>query len=212
LADLLPPNATAYERAVDAVGARIDDVPVPLQTILNPATCAAELLPWLAWSLSIDRWNADWTEEQKRFEVARAIDLQRKKGTPASVEAVLASFDELLTITEWFEQQPPGPIHSFVIDLPLDDQGGPRATAAFTAAVVRDVIRIKPLRSHFEMRQSLATFARIYLVGAARAAGETRLRGDLTDITGGTAWEDLLQDENGEPLQEDSGAFIENDT
>jgi phage tail P2-like protein len=42
------------------------------------------LLPWLAWALSDRPLGTDWSEDQKRDAVAKAIDLQRKKGTPAS--------------------------------------------------------------------------------------------------------------------------------
>ena len=210
--DLLPPNATRYERAVDAAIARAGDVPIPLQTLWNPATCPPELLPWLAWALSIDRWSPDWTTAEKRHEVARSIEMQRHKGTPRSIDQVLESFDALLTLTEWFEQSPPAPIHSFNVTLPLDAAGGDRATAAFASAIVRDINRIKPLRSHMEFVQELRAEASMFLVGAGRVAGETRIRASLYAGDPSVPWEDLLQTETGEPLQLDDGSFIENDT
>ena len=42
---LLPPNATALERALASVIARISDVPVPIGDLWNPARCPAPLLP-----------------------------------------------------------------------------------------------------------------------------------------------------------------------
>ena len=66
-------------------------------------TIAAEWLPWLAWGLSADTWDADWSEVTKRKAVAGSIALHRTKGTRASVETVIGRFDELLPVVEWFE-------------------------------------------------------------------------------------------------------------
>lgn len=173
--DLLPPNATPAERALSRVMARIGDVSIPHRSLWNPATCPAELLPWLAWGLSIDRWRSDWSEAQKRLEVARAIDLQRRKGTPASVEQVLASFDPLIRMAEWFEMDPPGTPHTFEVVIPLDGEPLPRSTAEFARELVRDIYRIKPARSHFELWLELAAEASMFLTGGAFAMVYRRL-------------------------------------
>src|SRR5205085_11795608 len=115
---LLPPNSTRLERSLEGATARLGDVPAPIKELWNPATCPLELLPWLAWALSTDRWETHWTEAEKRAAVATAIEQQRKKGTPASIDQVLASFDELLKLTEWFEMSPQGEPHPFTVTLP----------------------------------------------------------------------------------------------
>jgi phage tail P2-like protein len=48
----------------------------------NPQTCPLAALPWLAWTLSIDKWDTDWTEERKRTATARDR-LSLLKPTPA---------------------------------------------------------------------------------------------------------------------------------
>lgn len=203
-ATLLPPNATPLELALEAAGARISSVPIPLPDLWNPWTCPAELLPWLAWGLSVDRWESTWTEAEKRLEVARAIELQRRKGTPATVEAVLASFDPLLELVEWFEAQPRLEPHTFQIRLPLGDGGGARSSAAFVDRIVREVSRVKPLRSHLEFIQSLGAGAGLNLVGAARTAGFVRL-----DMAAVTEQPTYLTTEGGEPLQAENGELLE---
>jgi phage tail P2-like protein len=203
-ATLLPPNATALERGLEAAAARVSAVPVPLPALWNPWTCPPELLPWLAWGLSVDRWESDWSEAVKRQEVARSIELQRRKGTPATVKAVLDRFDELLELVEWFEAQPRLEPHTFRIRLPLGAGGGARSTAAFVERIVREVARVKPLRSHLQFIQSLEAGAGLSIVGAARAAGFIRL-----DLAATTEQPSYLRTEAGEPLQAEDGQLLE---
>jgi phage tail P2-like protein len=203
-ASLLPPNAQPLERAVATAAARVSAVPIPLQALWNPWTCPIELLPWLAWGLSIDAWDTAWPEARKRQEVARAIELQRRKGTRGAVEAVLAAADEQLELVEWFEAQPRLQPHTFRVELPLGDGGGARSTAAFTERVVREVSRVKPLRSHLEFVQSLGAGAGLNIVGAARSAGFLRL-----DMAAVTEPPNYLTTETGEPLQAEDGELLE---
>lgn len=209
---LLPPNSTALERALEQASARLGDVPAPVKDLWNPATCPLELLPWLAWALSADRWEIHWSEAQKREAVARAIELQRKKGTPASLDAVLASFDALLKLTEWFEMQPVGAPHTFTVELPLvmadGTTGGFRTSAEFAEAIIRDVSRTKPLRSHFVLIQSLAAECGVRVIGAGRTAGFHRMD-CLADTELEPVWDEYLQTELGEPIVDELGDPIE---
>lgn len=98
---LLPPNASPQEVATDRATARIAEVPVPLDTLWNPLTCPVPVLPWLAWALSIDEWEAGWPEDRRRETVARAIFVHRRKGTLAAVRTTLiAAGYGTATITE----------------------------------------------------------------------------------------------------------------
>lgn len=90
-ASLLPPNATYQERAVEGVTARLAAVPVPVDTLWSPERCPAALLPWLAWSLSVDTWERDWPEHVKRAVCAAAFRVHQRKGTVASVREALAA-------------------------------------------------------------------------------------------------------------------------
>lgn len=92
MSDLLPPNATPLERNLVAATARISDVPLKIRESWNPDTCPLELLPWLAWALSVDEWRSDWTEENKRSVIKSAFDVQRRKGTVGSVKTVRDAF------------------------------------------------------------------------------------------------------------------------
>lgn len=210
---LLPPNATPLERALEAATARIGDVAAPIGTLLDPAAIAPALLPWLAWGLSVDSWDADWTDADKRAAVAGSIALHRAKGTRLSVETVLARFDQLATIVEWHEAQPPAAPHTFDIVLPMvlpdgTAPGGRRASAAFAEAIIREIGRVKPLREHLRLVQRVPAAGAIGHRSVARFAGFTRANmGSRADPS--PWWAGFLQTEDGEPLQGDDGAFLD---
>lgn len=86
---LLPPNSTAVERAIEQVSARISLIGVPIRDMWNPETCPAAFLPWLAWSLSVDDWDEQWSEAVKRTVIRASIDVHRFKGTVASIKLAL---------------------------------------------------------------------------------------------------------------------------
>jgi phage tail P2-like protein len=92
MASILPPSATAQERAIDeACEARIDGIGSPLRTLWNPETISADLLPWLAWALSVDVWDPQWPEGVKREVVSQSIYLHSIKGTVASIRLAIAA-------------------------------------------------------------------------------------------------------------------------
>jgi phage tail P2-like protein len=88
--DLLPPNSTALERAL-AVACEPTASPDVLRTLWNPDACPIDLLPWLAWSLSIKEWDDTWPEERKRSRIAEAFAIAKTEGTVASIRRGFAS-------------------------------------------------------------------------------------------------------------------------
>ena len=205
LPSLLPPNALPLERALEAGTARLAQVDAPIGALWDPASMPADQLPFLAWALSVDNWDPDWSDAMKRQAVAESIALHRVKGTRASVEAVLARFDDLLEIVEWHEASPRAAPNTFDVLLPLvtapdDAPGGARSTAAFADAIIRDVTSVKPLREHMTLVQTLRLQSAIGLVGVARLASWQRQTLDLAVDTS-PAWDGYLQTEDGEPFE-----------
>jgi hypothetical protein len=82
---LLSPNHTAFEEAFDLTGARIDDVAVEIAKLVRPREIPATHLAWLAWGLSVDLWEPEWSEEKHRSLAARALPMHARKGTQASI-------------------------------------------------------------------------------------------------------------------------------
>ncbi|WP_246022554.1 phage tail protein I [Pararhodobacter zhoushanensis] len=91
VASLLPSSATNPERAIEQATARPEFLDIPLRTLWNPATCSAELLPWLAWGLSVDEWESSWPEGRKREVIALSVSVHRRKGTVGAVRDAIAA-------------------------------------------------------------------------------------------------------------------------
>ena len=90
-ADLLPRNATQFERAVSLSAAKAADLPAQLVSdVTDPYLCPVELLPFLALERSVDLWNPDWPEERKRWVIAEQTRLHRLKTTEAGFRTHLS--------------------------------------------------------------------------------------------------------------------------
>ena len=88
---VLPPNSTKLERALEQVTAKALDLPVIIKQLHNPDTCPVQFLPWLAWSLSVDEWDKDWSEEHQRQVIKDSRRIHREKGTASSIRRVLSA-------------------------------------------------------------------------------------------------------------------------
>lgn len=208
LADsLLPPNAQSSEMALEAaMRAEIDIGAVG--DLWNPETCPAEILPFLGWGLAISRWDATWTEAEKRTAILDAIPFHRRKGTRAIVREVLDRFNPLLELVEWFEANPPQPVHTFEVRMPANLIPPSFLSAETAAAIIRDVASVKPARSHFTFVQYLEAEAIAWLSGAAMTA--TAVRFDLAaEHDPDPRWANYLQTEDGEPILTADGEFME---
>lgn len=90
VATLLPPNATAGERALEQATARLAHVPVMAVKVWSPTDCPADFLPWLAWAFRVDEWDSNWPEATQRAVIAASVAIHKIKGTLASIQHALA--------------------------------------------------------------------------------------------------------------------------
>ncbi|WP_425531856.1 phage tail protein I [Stenotrophomonas maltophilia] len=175
-ASLLPPNATALERALEAADATVLTMPMRHGQIKDPWTCPAEFLPWLAWEMSLDTWDSAWPEHIKRQRIASAINIQRHKGTAGSVREVIESFGGSVVIREWWQQEPRGVPHTFELVLALSGRPGADPSAKFVEDVIAEVTRTKPVRSHFTFTQGAEFAGQVDLVGGFKVIAYRRLQ------------------------------------
>ncbi|ALR77763.1 phage tail protein I [[Enterobacter] lignolyticus] len=118
---LLPVGSSAIENAASKACATIEETPVPLRNLWNPELCPGNLLPWLAWTFSVDRWDDKWPEETKRNIVQNAFFIHCHKGTIGALRRVVEPFGYLINITEWWEtNDPPG---TFRLDIGVLESG-----------------------------------------------------------------------------------------
>jgi phage tail P2-like protein len=181
---LLPSNATTLEKRVaDLIDGRIKiqpdialyeygggkGIPVEINKIWNIQLCPEELLPWLAWSTSIDFWDNDWNTDKKRDEIQKSLLKNRHRGTVYSViEAIKdnefnvfynndteENNEDYATVglSEWWSQNPPGEPYGFKLSMLVSDLQENRQLLSITPAdfqaLVNNVNFSKPVRSHF---------------------------------------------------------------
>ena len=116
IAALLPVNSTPLERALEAATRPRVSSDV-IRQVWDPWACPAKLLPWLAWALSVDYWEDDWTEKEKRAVIAASIEVHRRKGTPAAMHRVVENLGFGFALVEWWELTPegtPGTAEAFI--------------------------------------------------------------------------------------------------
>lgn len=100
---LLPRNASAIENAVAIASSPLGEVSVPLRQLWDPETCPIELLPYLAWAFSVDRWSSDWPEKTKRDVIKKAYFIHRHKGTISALRRVVEPLGFLINVIEWWK-------------------------------------------------------------------------------------------------------------
>lgn len=81
---LMATGSSVLEQKAAEACAVISDLSVPLRDLWNPDACPVKFLPYLAWAFSVDSWDEDWSEEEKRSVIGEAFWLHQRKGTVAA--------------------------------------------------------------------------------------------------------------------------------
>lgn len=166
---LLPGNLSDLERDLDVAIARMADIDIPLNKLWDPFNCPIEVLPWLAWALSVDDWSSDWSESIKRQVVANSLDLHRIKGTRPAIEHGLNSLSLNTDIQEWFETTPQGVPGTFNVDVFVDNQG---ITTQLIESIHRSVKSNKRGTAHYSLTMNLAADSNEYHGGVLQLTSE----------------------------------------
>lgn len=89
---LLPPENTGEaELAIEQVAARGALFPDLIRPLWRADDCPPDLLPWLAWSMSVDDWSTKWPDETKREVVRQSVWVHQRKGTIGSIRRALVA-------------------------------------------------------------------------------------------------------------------------
>ncbi|QKJ72663.1 phage tail protein I [Pseudomonas rhodesiae] len=121
MSSLLPLNSTQLERAIEA--ALAEKTEIPLRTFYNPDTCPVHLLPWLAWTWSVDRWDTRWPEAVKRSAIRSAFFVHAHKGTIGALRRVVEPLGYLIEVLEWWQTAPKGIPGTFALKVGVLDTG-----------------------------------------------------------------------------------------
>lgn len=143
MSSLLPLNSTQLERAIES--AMAEKTENPLRTLYNPDTCPAHLLPWLAWTWSVDRWDTRWAEAVKRSAIRSAFYVHAHKGTIGALRRVVEPLGYLIEVLEWWETKPEGVPGTFALKVGVLDTG---ITEEMYLELERLVDDAKPVSRH----------------------------------------------------------------
>lgn len=140
---LLPAGSSALEIAAAQACALIATVPVPLRQLWNPDTCPLEILPYLAWAWSVDRWDENWSEATKRAVVKASYAIHKRKGTIGALRRVVEPLGYLIRVIEWWKNhEPPG---TFRLEVGVLETG---ITAEMYQELERLIADAKPCSRH----------------------------------------------------------------
>ena len=164
---LLPPSASAWMRSADAATAKLSGITVAIRTLWTPTACPVDLLPYLAWALSVDRWDKDWPAARKIAAIQRSYWLHRRKGTRGAVRRVIEDMGFSATFAEWFDVgDEPG---TFRLEVDVNEVGLTPKTLDELNRLIGDA---KPVSRHLA-QLTIATSARGNAwIGAAIFDGE----------------------------------------
>lgn len=132
---------------MEGAAARLSDVPVLVRESKDAGACPAVLLPWLAHHYSVDAWQSDWTDAQKRQTIRDSVFIHQHKGTIGAVRSALAALGIGVRVQEWFNKTPAGTPYTYSLLLDVDQVGVTQAQLLSVQGVVE---ASKNLRSHLD--------------------------------------------------------------
>lgn len=168
MSNLLPPNSTQFERQFSAAFSRISDIETPARSFNLTFVTPKVILPWLAWEKSVDDWQKDWSEEQKRQTISSSYHVHCHKGTVSALERALSSVGYQTQVQEWFNMQPQGQPYTFKIFININQVG-------VSSKQMKDLVQIvnnnKNLRSKLAGTTVVVKSLSKVVIGAASLSG-----------------------------------------
>lgn len=161
-------NHTPVELALEKVsGEQIDALPIMIRALNDPDNCPADLLPWLAWALSVDHWSPDWSEEEKREVCRVSRRVHRHKGTLGAVKDALAALGITLQIIEPRDRDPAEAVpHQLLVNAFVDLRY--LQAESTSASLLDDITRIikftAPARCSFELELAMEWLEEMHLI------------------------------------------------
>ncbi|MFI3241221.1 MAG: phage tail protein I [Alphaproteobacteria bacterium] len=149
---LLPINASPLQQDFEnTIAVRIGNIEVLNRWLMNPDECPEQVLPWLAWAVSVDVWNNSWAEDIRRSVIKTSLNIHKRKGTVGALKTALESFNfDNVKIQEWFNYG--GDPYMFKVFIEIVSEGFDinELTEVYTM-----IKQTKNTRSHLEILQAV---------------------------------------------------------
>jgi len=153
---LLPINASQLLKDLENSSLKATSLEALNRYVTNPDLAPDNILPWLAWAVSVDDWSDNWPKVIKREMIKNSISLHQIKGTKRAIKKALEIIGVAGEIVEWWELNPRMTPHSFNITAYLNDNINEDADVIIGLDTQQKLINlienVKPARSHFNFK------------------------------------------------------------
>lgn len=162
---LLPTGSTDLEkRAAECLQQAVEN-PILIADLINPDRCPERLLPYLAWTLSVDKWDENWSEEVKRIAIKNSFLIHKQKGTITALRRVVEPIGYLVEIKEWWQETPQGTAGTFKLTIEVSETGLNAQTGEELNRLIDDV---KPVSRHYTLAISITPTGDMRCFGTAQ--------------------------------------------
>jgi len=153
---LLPINASQLLKDLESSSLKATSLEALNRYVTNPDLAPDNILPWLAFSVSVDDWSDNWPKVIKREMIKNSISLHQIKGTKRAIQKALEIIGVAGEIALWWELNPRMTPHSFNITAYLNDNINEGADVIIGLDTQQKLINlienVKPARSHFNFK------------------------------------------------------------
>ena len=153
---LLPINASQLLKDLENSSLKAISLEALNRYVTNPDLAPDNILPWLAWAVSVDDWSDNWPKVIKREMIKNSISLHQIKGTKRAIQKALEIIGVAGEIALWWELNPRMTPHSFNITAYLNDNINEGADVIIGLDTQQKLINlienVKPARSHFNFK------------------------------------------------------------
>ncbi|MEN3968648.1 phage tail protein I [Acinetobacter sp. BWR-L5] len=182
MATLLPPNSTTLERHVCHAASNAIELEVNIKSIATLKNLPNDFLPLIAWQNSVDRWNRNWSEEQKIAQIKASFEIHKYKGTNYALRKIVEAFGYNVTIYEWWQEVPISEPGTFQI---LIDTNNQVLTEQGLKVLLQLIDDAKPLTRHckniqINVQPSIANY---HALAACYSGDETTIYPEIPVIS-----------------------------
>ena len=143
---LLPINVSELLKDLENSSLKATTLEALNRYVTNHDLAPDNILPWLAWAVSVDDWSDNWSLAVKRNVIKASINVHKKKGTIGALRSALEAFNyENIAVEEWFDYG--GDPHFFRV---FFDVTKPGFDVGILPQVQKVIDNTKNVRSHLE--------------------------------------------------------------